>query len=560
MKLKYKYRLSFLIVLFLSVFVLIWVQLFKLQISNSNELITEAKKHFFKPTFQLRGDIRDRNSNLLAIDTIEYDLYNNVKDIKKLPTDKIKNLAHLLNTSYDQLVQKLSQQKNTKMFSSLNEETATTVQKNYFDIAYPVPKAKRAYPYKSTASHIIGFVNNDRKGQHGIELFYNNLITKPAEYSNKNNLYPKGTDIVLTIDTALQEFAEEKLESTIKTSKAEKGTVIVLSPKTGEIYAWSVYPKYNPNTFYKEKAIKNWAITDIYEPGSTFKVISIASALENNVITEDSKFYDEGKLEVGKRIIRNHHKTEPQYINLLELFKQSSNVVSSKIALLMEPKDFYNSIKNFMIGQKTGIDLPGESIGLLKDYKKWREIDRATTSFGQGSVSVTPIQLASAISVIANKGIWVQPHVLKGIWDNQYNLITKSPHEIKTKQVVSEDTANLVSMLLRQSVKENIEAKDYIGGNIPGYEVAGKTGTAQKIRPDGRGYLPGQTVASFIGYFPADNPEILILAVVDDPKTAGRWGNTICGPIFNSVAQFAAKRILNSKEQLATEEKNEKKS
>ena len=264
-------------------------------------------------------------------------------------------------------------------------------------------------------------------------------------------------------------------------------------------------------------------------------------------IEKTSTFYDPGFLKVGKRIIKNHAKTKPQYINLLELFKQSSNVAAAQVALSMKPENFYNSIKHFMIGVKTNIDLPGESQGLLLNSKKWRTIDTATTAFGQGAVSVTPLQLACAVSSIANHGIWIQPHVLKGIWDPNYMLISETPKNILSEQVISIEVADYVSGLLKQSVKENVKAMAYIAGIVPGHEIAGKTGTAQKIRPDGKGYWGGHTVASFIGYFPPNDPEILILVVIDDPKTGGGWGNTVCGPVFNNVAKVAAKRILSIK-------------
>ena len=215
-----------------------------------------------------------------------------------------------------------------------------------------------------------------------------------------------------------------------------------------------------------------------------------------------------------------------------------------KLDFSWNQKNFHASIKRFMISEKTGVDLPGESKGLLVNYKKWREIDKATTAIGQGSVSVTPVQLASAIGAVANNGTWIQPHVLKGIWEADYDLVNDSPYKVKKDQVISKDTANFVSKLLARSVKESLAAMAYIAGNVEGYEVAGKTGTAQKIKPDGTGYWKGHTVASFVGYLPAKNPKILTLVVIDDPKTDGRWGNTVAGPVFNKVAKFAAKRFL----------------
>ena len=549
MKLKYTHRLFILQAVFILLIILIWGQLFKLQVLKSEDLNSRAKKQFFKPTLQLRGDIRDRAGNLLALDIISYDLYNNVKDIKKLPEEKISILSGILKLSPETLIKKLSERRNTKILSGINEKQAREIE-NYRDIVYLVLKATRAYPNKKMASQIIGFVNNDRIGQHGVELYYNSLITKPSEYDNINSFYQKGTNLALTIDSVLQEYSEEELEKIVKSSKANKGTIIALSPASGEILAWAVYPGFDPNNFYREKSIKNWAVTDIYEPGSTFKAITIASALENMAIQKDSKFFDGGFLKVGKRTIKNHNKTKPQYLDLLELFKQSSNVASAQVGLKMKKEDFYNSIKKFMIGERTDIDLPGESKGLLLPVNNWRLIDQATTAFGQGAVSLTPIQLAGAIGIIANHGIWVQPHLLKGIWDLKYNIISNSPNQIDTKEVISIDTADFVSGLLKLNVKENLKAMAYLAGNVTGYEVAGKTGTAQKVRPDGMGYLPGHTVASFIGYLPADNPKILVLVIVDDPKTAGGWGNTVCGPVFNNVAKIAAKRFLKDLAQI----------
>ena len=542
-----KHRVFILQFIFICIFILILVQLFKLQIYKSAGIISQAQKQFYKQQLMLRGDIRDRNGDLLVLDIITYDLYNNTRNVQKVSGEKINKLSELLKIKVSDLKNKLNQKVDTKIASGIKEDIANKIRKSDLNFVYLRPKLTRIYPHKKMASQVIGFVNSDHKGQHGVEYFHENLIIKRYEGNNESQVFPKGTSIVLTIDSILQEYAEEELGKTLQKSKSNRGTVIVMSPKTGEIYAWAVYPNFDPNLFYKEKSIKNWSITDIYEPGSTFKVITVSSALENMTITQDSTFYDPGFLKVGKRIIKNHNQTKPKYLGLLELFKQSSNVASAQIGLSFKPEEFYSSIKKFMIGKKTNIDLPGESEGLLLNPSKWKTIDLATTAFGQGAASLTPLQLACAISSIANHGIWVQPHVLKGIWEPTYELINESPYHITQEQVISKKVAEHVSALLKQSVKENLEAMAYIAGNVPGYEVAGKTGTAQKLRPDRKGYWAGHTIASFIGYLPADDPEILALVVIDDPKTGGGWGNTIAGPVFNNVAKMAAKRILENK-------------
>lgn len=561
MQIKYRDRLFFIEVIVLILFFLIWIQLFNLQVIKSSGLISEVEKQLHRKQVLLRGDIRDRNGNLLVLDVIKYDLYSNVKDINKIPEKKIIKLANILEIEPSKLKQKLSSVRiNNKLLTEINETTTNRIKGGDFYFVYPIPNVKRTYPHKRMASQIIGFINNDRSGQHGVECQYEDLLTKISEKPNKVHFYPKGNDLVLTIDSQLQEFAEKELHKAVSESMASKGAIIVLSPKTGEVYAWAVQPSYDPNLFYKEKVIKNWSITDIYEPGSTFKILTVSGALENMVINSHSSFYDPGFLKVGKRTVKNHHRAKPQQITLLELFKQSSNVASAQIGLLMGPEKFYKSIKSFMVGTRTGVDLPGESRGLLLESNKWKEIDCATTGFGQGAVSVTPIQLVSAVASIANHGVWIQPHVLKGTWEPSYNLILESPYQIKKEQVISQETADLVSALLKQSVEENVKAMAYIAGNVPGYNVAGKTGTAQKLRPDGKGYWGGHTVASFIGYLPAEDPEILALVVVDDPKTGGGWGNTVCGPVFNRVAEMAAKIFLADNPNKKNEEnKNEKK-
>lgn len=526
------------------IFLILWIQVFNLQICKSAGLISQAKKQLYNEQIILRGDILDRNGNLLALDLITYDLYSNTKNPEKIKQEEINDLSELLKISTTELKNKLSQKINTKILSGINETTAKKIRKDYLDLAYARPKVTRVYPHKKMAGHLLGFVNSDHKGQLGAEYFHENIITKLAENNRQSQIFPKGTSIVLTIDSALQEYAEEELNKAIQKTKAIKGAIIILSPKTGEIYAWAVNPTFDPNIFYKEKIFKNWSITDIYEPGSTFKIITVSSALENMTISENATFYDPGSIVVDKRVIRNHRNNKPKQINLLELFKQSSNVASAQVGLSMKPETFYNTIKQFMIAKKTNIDLPGESEGLLLDYKKWKKLELATTAFGQGAVSSTPLQLACAISAIANHGIWVQPHLLKGTWEPSYEHINQSPYNISKEQVLSTEVADFVSGLLKQSVKENIKAMAYIAGQVPGYEVAGKTGTAQKIRPDGKGYFAGHSVASFIGYLPADDPELLALVVIDDPKTEGGWGNTVCGPVFNNVAKLAAKRII----------------
>jgi cell division protein FtsI/penicillin-binding protein 2 len=351
---------------------------------------------------------------------------------------------------------------------------------------------------------------------------------------------PLGRQIELTIDNYLQHLAEKELAAMCRHSHALRGSAILTDPMSGEILAWANYPGYDPNEYskYPYEVTKNWSMVDVYQPGSTFKILTVACGLDTGAIRPTSMFYDGGSLKVGNRILHNHEPGGHGTIDLLHLLIHSSNVASAQIGLAMKPEQFHARLRDFGIGQRTGIDLHGESAGLLLPPKYWRPIDQATTGFGQGAVAVTPLQLVAAVGAIANGGTWLQPHVIRRIYDPRTG-VTERWTEPQKRQAVSRETAQMVAALMA----ENIARGTQLAGKVPGHRVAGKTGTAQKPNPGGRGYIPGQTIASFIGFLPADNPQLLCLVVVDSPQTDGRWGNTIAGPVFNAICVEAARYL-----------------
>jgi cell division protein FtsI (penicillin-binding protein 3) len=331
----------------------------------------------------------------------------------------------------------------------------------------------------------------------------------------------------LTIDSAIQHVAEIELAKMARKTKADRGAVIVLNPKNGEILGFAVYPSYNPNKYnsYKLSVIKNWALSDVYPPGSTLKILTVASALETGTITENERVDDTGKVKIQGWEIKNHDyykNRDPGIIDLVTLFRRSSNVGSLKVALKMTPYQHHKMLKLFGLGEKTGIDLPGESSGILPCVDKWDKITQASIAFGY-SVAATPVQIASAVGAIANNGVWITPHVIQKSDDD---------NSIKRIQVLSPETCKIMTRLLTES----IEKGDAKAGKIPKYTVAGKTGTSKKPNANGKGYSDSDNYTSFIGYFPANNPKALIMVVVDNPKTGNVWGSTIAGPIFNAVA------------------------
>ncbi|HSA07055.1 MAG TPA: penicillin-binding protein 2 [Candidatus Gastranaerophilales bacterium] len=509
-----------------------------------------------------RGEIFDRNGIRLAGDTTLYDIYAHPRYYKKENTpDEIASvLAKYLNQPEWLLKDKLSKYEYSTISLAKNVDTITVDEKIKPEVLKRkirgldfVKKSKRIYPQGNLAAHILGYINFDANLAAGVERTGESSLasmpkTKRIEYDGRGNvIYDfntepenvtsplKGSKLVLTIDSAIQHVAEIELAKMIKKAKADKGAVIALNPKNGEILGFALYPNYDPNNYnvFSPSVIKNWALSDVYPPGSTFKVLTIASALETGAITKDEKLEDTGKIKIQGWEIKNYDYNRHPYpgiIDLEHLFMHSSNIGSLKAALKMSPYDHYRMLRLFGIGMKTGIDLPGESAGIIPEANEWEKITQASIAFGY-SIAATPVQIASAVAAIANNGVWITPHVMK---------TTDDPEKIKKIKILSEKTCQTITDVLSRSIEHGSSE----AGKIKKYRVAGKSGTSRKPDPEGKGYLPNQIYTSFIGYFPAKNPEVLIMVVIDNPKTDNSWGSTVAGPVFNAVA-LEVGRILN---------------
>lgn len=506
-----------------------------------------------------RGAITDRRGLPLAIDTTRYDIFVHVKLLKRTPEESAKILSPIVNVPEEKILRLLtSGYPIVTLARHLERENVDQLQHLNWTGIDIISRPFRQYPEGKLAATLLGYTDMDTKGQGGVEQALQDTLTdtgnipKPQLDGHGKTIMvptakptwditpPLGRHVELTLDNYLQHLAEKELYAMCEHSHALKGSVILADPSNGEILAWANYPTFDPNNYtkYKYEHMKNWSMVDVYQPGSTFKIVTVSSGLETGAIKPNATFYDGGSLTVGNRTIHNHdggHGT----INLKGLFIHSSNIASAIIGMAMGPKVFYDKLRDFGLGQPTGIDLPGESAGLLLNWKKWTPIDSATTGFGQGAIAVTPLQLVAAVGVLANNGSWVQPHLIRRVYDPSSG-VTEKWMQPERRKVISPEVAKLVSSLLAQNIAEGTQ----IAGQIPGYRVAGKTGTAQKVTASGRGYLAGQTIASFIGFLPASNPQLLCLAVIDSPQTDGRWGNTVAGPVFNAVAYEAA-RYLN---------------
>ena len=536
--------------------------LIKLQIFDPHNYRERGRIQRANHDFAVRGDIYDRHGIKLATDRIYYNIYARPVEYseKETPRKIAKLLSPILGISEANLYSKLSNSKIPVIAvkKDVDRDTAKKVmavlnENNFRSISLD-KKNTREYPQGVFASHVLGFYNFDAGVSNGVELTAKDKLEHAvrATYEKTRDgriIYkiptdpigptrnPKGQDITLTIDAAIQHVCERELNKIIEEKKALRGAVIVMNPKNGEILAYAVYPTYDPNQFQKatNQQIKNWTLTDVYPPGSTFKTITVTSAMELGKINEKSIIEDTGRMKFGGYTIENYdykQKGAPGKIDLVYLFEHSSNIGSVNIGALMTHQEFYDMLKKFGFGSKSGIDLPGESSGLLAPPNLWDKGLHMTMSYGYGT-SVSIMQMVSAVSALANNGVRVTPHVIKYPEEEAAEKIKRIP-------TVSPETARIITKMLTISVNNgNSNIK------MDKYNVAAKTGTSRKPNENGTGYS-GAMYTSTIGYFPATDPQVLIYVVIDSAKVGPVWGNTIAGPVFHEVAEQTA-RILDLK-------------
>jgi cell division protein FtsI (penicillin-binding protein 3) len=403
----------------------------------------------------------------------------------------------------------------------------------------------REYPSGSLIASLVGFVNRDGKGATGLESSMNSMISGiDGKYSfangygaeipgSQSEIIPAqtGTTVRLTVDRDIQWVASQAISDAVKSSNALSGTVIVMDPKTGEILAHATAPTFNPNNTSKVSlvAMRNPSVQDVYEPGSTGKVMTLAAALEEKKITPETVITVPYALKRSTKLFRDHDKHPTQYLTTAGILAVSSNTGSIKIGELLSNDKFYEYLTKFGVGSKTGSGLPGESRGILPKVADWSGTSAPTIAFGQG-YSLTAMQATSIFATIANDGVRVSPTVIAGTRDSSGNF-TPAPGRT-SERVVSSETAKVMRLMMESVVSGNGTAPS---AAIPGYRVAGKTGTAQRI-DDTCGCYRGYT-ASFIGFAPADKPAYVISVTIQDPKGM-HWGGVLGGPVFKKVMSF----------------------
>jgi cell division protein FtsI (penicillin-binding protein 3) len=546
--LKFRLILVWLVIL-LGISGLGW-RLYQLQITNGAELKQKAKEQQttnFYPYIPRRS-IVDIEGNVVATDKVVYSVYAHPIIFTKDREEVAKKLAPILNKSAVELLEQFkSQDTGILLAKTLNEEDGNKIKALSLDGLETIQRYTRFYPQDNLIADILGYVNLDHIGQAGIEYSHEKSLKRElpvlqVKRAGNGAIIPANLpeDIVelddsqlqLTIDLRLQRAVRTALEAQIQKFKAKRGAVIVLDATDGSILALACEPTYNPNRYfnYDLELFKNWTITDAYEPGSTFKPINVAIALDEGVITPNTHIYDGGNIMVDGWPISNASKTGNGNINITQILETSSNVGMIKIIEKMSRVKYYEHLQNLGLGKTMGVDLPFEASGYMKSKEIFtaRAIEPAVTSFGQG-FSLTPLKLVQLHAALANGGKLVTPHVVRGLVDSEGNLV-KTLYNKETPTVFSQKSSHSVVKMM-ESVVANGTGEP---AKIEGYRIGGKTGTAQKAGKRG-GYLAGAKITSFVAIMPVSSPRYVILAVVDEPQGGNTFGSTVAAPIVKEV-------------------------
>src|SRR5919108_615221 len=542
-------------VFFLGLFLVIAGRAFQLQVLQGDRLMRLGERQHLKEWIVLpkRGALFDRAGEPLALSMESQSVYarpHRVQDPEKLS----RALAQILNLRISDVKQKLSSDKPfvwiKRQVSPPEAEKIQALNPPGIGMFY---EPNRHYPQGQLAGQLIGFVGRDSEGLEGLELKYNEYIRGEtgSSVTERDALgrrvlvqgveglqIPPGNDIHLTLDTSIQYLAEKELETTITKYRAKAGVAIVVEPFTGEVLALANYPSFNPNNFTKEAAPqrRNRAVADSFEPGSTFKTVLAAAALEEGVVGKEDLFYCEmGKYPYAGKII---HDTHPNgWLPFYKILQVSSNIGFTKVAEKLKKERYYKYIEKFGFGKVTGIDMPGEVPGLLRKVESWSAIDLATHAFGQG-ISTTPMQMVMAYAAIANGGFLMRPYMVRRVVSpNGEELVENQPHVVR--RVVSEKTSRLLTSMLKEVTNEGGTG---IMASVEGFEVAGKTGTAQKADLAHGGYSAVKRVGSFVGFVPADDPRLVVLVLVDEPE-ANVYGGVVAAPVFRNIARGALQHL-----------------
>ncbi len=521
-----------------------------LQVCNGETLGRIATREYRRTCVVMdkRGTIYDRNHTEMAVSIDTVSIGAHPMGIE--PTDiKIHRLAKALKLEAPVVKQKLSSRRS---FVWLKRHVTPAEEAAVKQMAFSrgqlefIPEHKRVYPNKELAAQLFGFAGIDGKGLEGLEYscnqylkgssrrytLFRDALGRNFEVGPEMPGTAAGNNLILTIDGTIQCIAEEALADAVQRSRASSGMAVVMNPGTGKVLAMANYPFFNPNAFavYEKTRWRNRAVTDAFEPGSTMKVFLAAAALESGMCTPNTIFFCEKGVYRVHNNYRIHDHDAYEWLSLWQIVKFSSNIGAVKVSESIGPQVLWETLRNFGFGSPTGVRCPGETAGILSDYTGWTEIDTGSIAFGQG-VSVSAIQLISAVSAIANGGVLLPPRVVNAVVAPNGHIVHASTRR-GGRRVISETTARAITRMMA--------AVTAAGGTgekaaIKGYTVCGKTGTAQKLNENGE-YTEEEVIASFVGFVPENNPRIAIVVVVDSPLN-GHYGGIVAAPVFRRIAR-----------------------
>jgi cell division protein FtsI (penicillin-binding protein 3) len=537
-----------LLALLLAGFGAILFRLVNLQVLQAAELTARADRQHQK-TVALegaRGTVTDRHGKVLAMN-VEVPSIFGVPTSLDSPAGAAKTLSPVLHIRREELEKKLRQEKHFVWLArKVEPEQGRRLEQLSIDGIGMVMEGRRFYPKGPLLSHVLGFVGMDGVGLEGLERRYEaqlhgeKRLTVLQRDALGRTVFPKGLreqapsagqTLTLTIDEVIQYIAEKELEEAVDQARAKSGTIIVMEPRSGAILAMAVSPRFDPNAVASLTADRwrNRALTDTYEPGSTMKLVVAAAALEERLMMPGSMLFGEnGRMTVANTTIHDHEKLG--WMTFAQMIQKSSNIGAAKTGMLLGDQRLYRYLQAFGFGQRTDIDLPGEVAGLLKSPREWGRRSLASISMGQ-EVGVTPLQMVSAVSAIANDGVLMKPFIVSQVRDQKGQPVKEALPQVR-RRVVSPATARMLTTIMEGVVTNGTGTK----AAIPGFRAAGKTGTAQKVDPRTGAYSSALSIGSFVGFVPADAPRLAMIVVIDEPQGEA-WGGIVAAPVFRRVGE-----------------------
>ena len=553
-------RIRFFFLLIFCLLFIIICRVFYIQVFSYDKLSSLAESLWSRklPIGADRGEIYDRKGRVLATNLTTTSLVL-IPNQMKNPEEVAQKLSEILNSDYNDMLAHVAKKTSIERVHpegrQLSYDIASKIEELHFDGVYLVKESKRYYPYGTVLSHVLGYVGIDNQGLSGLELTYDKYLTgengaikyfsdgkgNRLELSEVYEEPQNGVNLTLTIDLDLQLAAERELDNAVMKYNPEHAIALAMDPNTGEVLAMASRPNFDSNNYqdYDTTTInRNLPIWMTYEPGSTFKIMTLASSLEEKTVNlfEDT-YYDSGSVSIDGATIhcwKSGGHGAQTYLNVVE---NSCNPGFVSLGNKLGVDKLMSYINKFGFGEKTGIDLNGESSGILFNPSRMGPVELATTSFGQG-ISVTPIQQVTAVSAVINNGYLYQPYIVKSLEEPETQSIVKLNEPLLRRRVISEESSKLARFALESVVANGSGRNAY----IENYRVGGKTGTAQKVE-DGH-YLDGNYILSFVGFMPADDPKIVVYVAIDNPKGVTQYGGVVAAPIAKSILETAIS-VLN---------------